>query len=73
MELHKQHIDLLIKAGIDKLLQSGDVKESDFVENEDGDKMISINDEHGDVIVFNYTKVRVYSYGGRVNPPAENA
>ena len=71
LEMHKQRIDQQIKAGIDRLLQTGDVLESDFALNEDGDKIITITDEQGEVIVFNYTKVRLLSYGNRVNPPAE--
>ena len=69
LEAHKQRIDQQIKAGIDKMVESGDIQQGDFVPNEDGDLMITIHDEHGDAIVFNYTQVRVHSYGGRINPP----
>jgi hypothetical protein len=67
LEAHKHRIDQLIKDGIDKLLGSGDILESDFVTNTFGDKMITILDEAGDEIVFNYTQVRVHSYAGRLN------
>lgn len=64
---HKKKIDALIKAGIDNLLVSGEVKEQDFFYNEHNEKMIKINDQEGVEIVFNYTKGTVYSYGNRLN------
>ena len=63
---HRQIIDKRIKEGIDKLIASGDVQEEDFYPNADGDKMIAINDEAGDTIIFNYTRERLYSYAGRL-------
>jgi hypothetical protein len=64
---HKRKIDSLIKAGIDNLLLSGEVKEEDFFYNELNEKMIKINDQEGVEIVFNYTRGTVYSYGNRLN------
>lgn len=64
---HKQRIDLMIKEAIDKLLASGDIQESDFYESPFGDKLIKIQDEAGDEIIFNYSSVRVHSYAGRLN------
>lgn len=65
-ELYKRRIDEQIKAGIDNLIASGEIDEGDFFVNADGDKMISINDEAGDTITFNYTKAQLYSYAGRL-------
>ncbi len=67
LERHKQLIDISIKSGIDSLLVTGEVDESDFYLNADGDKMINITDDNGDVIVFNYTQCKVFSYAGRLN------
>lgn len=65
-ELYRRRIDEQIKAGIDNLIASGEIDEGDFFVNADGDKMISINDEAGDTIIFNYTKAQLYSYAGRL-------
>lgn len=65
-ELYKRRVDEQIKAGIDNLIASGEIDEGDFFVNADGDKMISINDEAGDTIIFNYTKGKLYSYAGRL-------
>lgn len=64
---HKKLIDISIKSGIDTLITTGEIDESDFYTNADGDKMISITDDNGDVIIFNYSKCTVYSYAGRLN------
>jgi hypothetical protein len=47
-------------------MTEGQIDESDFYLNANGDKMINITDDAGDVIVFNYTQGRLYSYAGRL-------
>jgi hypothetical protein len=64
---HKRRIDSLIKQGIDNLLSSGKITETDFFLNDANEKMIKINDQEGVEIVFNYTLCTVYSYGNRLN------
>ncbi|MBS1771375.1 MAG: hypothetical protein JST82_00855 [Bacteroidetes bacterium] len=66
-KIHKQLIDISIKSHIQSLMTTGDIDEADFYTNADGDKMINITDQAGDVIVFNYTKGTIYSYAGRLN------
>ncbi len=66
LEAHQRIIDMRIKEGIDKLITSGDIRDEDFFANAEGDRMISINDEAGDIVIFNYTKERLYSYAGRL-------
>ena len=67
LRAHKVLIDISIKSGIDSLITSGEIREEDFYLNPEGDKMIKILDDAGDEIIFNYTRVRVYSYAGRLN------
>ena len=64
---HRKQIDARIKEGIDRLMRSGDIIETDFIPNADGDKMIAINDEEGVEIIYNYTKGTVYKYRDRYN------
>lgn len=64
---HKARIDALIKEGIDNLLRSGEISEQDFFVNDEGEKMIKINDQEGVEIIFNYSGGTVFSYGGRLN------
>ena len=65
-EIHKQLIDISIKSHIQSLVTEGQIDESDFYQNADGDKMINITDDAGDVIVFNYTQGKLHSYAGRL-------
>lgn len=65
-EIHKQLIDISIKSHIQSLVTEGQIDESDFYLNADGDKMINITDDAGDVIVFNYTLGKLHSYAGRL-------
>lgn len=67
LRAHKVLIDISIKSGIDSLITSGEIKEEDFYQNPEGDKMIKILDDSGDEIIFNYTQVRLHSYAGRLN------
>jgi len=65
-EVHKQLIDISIKSHIQSLVTVGQIDESDFYLNADGDKMINITDDAGDLIVFNYTQGKLHSYAGRL-------
>lgn len=67
LEMHKRLIDISIKSNIDSLMTIGEIDAANFYINADGDKMINITDDHGDLIIFNYTKGTIYSYGGRLN------
>lgn len=64
-EVHKQLIDISIKSHIQSLVTEGQITEADFYLSDTGDKMIDITDDAGDVIVFNYTQGKLYSYAGR--------
>jgi hypothetical protein len=64
---HKLHVDKQIKTEIDKGIANGSIAETDFRENESGEKMFTLFDQEDCEIVYNYTLSKVYSYGGNVN------
>lgn len=51
-----------IKENVEIALKDGDlIKEEDFFTNEAGDEMIDIEDQFGNLILFNYTKSKIES------------
>ena len=51
-----------IKENVEIALKDGDlIKDEDFFTNEAGDEMIDIEDQFGNLILFNYTKSKIES------------
>ena len=64
---HKAKINEQIRVHIKSGLTNGTITTADFEINADGDKMYRLLDQDRTEIIYNYTKSKVYSYGGNIN------